>query len=249
MAPNLSRKEKIALIRTELIADAARSDRKIARALGFNHVTIGKVRQRMAEEGIVPFVTQADRVSDRGIVGDGITVRYILAPDSKAGSRVGVPDGLLLVDFIRTGFPLEKEGLNSDEVAKRLGIAETTYRQARAVILLSEHAGMNTADAALVKKAIGLLNETRRTQAAFSLVKHLVERMWGGKKMPYSERSAEKRIEAFQTAIAIISATCSNSRKLKIPLLQKADAEEAITQVTEAIGALRQLCATIRRLS
>ena len=105
LAPNMTRKEKLARIAEELKQDANRSDRRIGRELGVNHITVGKVRQKLADDGLVPFVTMTDRISDRGIgiLSKRSTAHHDKKPD-ESRTHVEEPShtrGLACLEWLR----------------------------------------------------------------------------------------------------------------------------------------------------
>lgn len=168
-------------------------------------------------------------------------------PPKLSGPVFRVPVGKTVSGMCREGIELERTGTPSDDAAKAIGIGAAHYRQARTIVRLADME-LNPADAETVRRACALMDETKRSKAAYEMVRPIVEQVWGRGRRRRDEQVAQRRVESFKTALAIIVEACTRGRDIDVPPLTQQDAESAIEQVGEASTALKAIAANIKRV-
>src|SRR5262249_23496543 len=89
------------------------------------------------------------------------------------------------------------------------------------------------------RKALDQLNTTRQPQAAHKLVREIAQRVWG--RGQRNDKNLARRLDAFNTCVGVIYASCTNSSNVEIPPLTRERADDAVHDIRRAIESLRQL--------
>lgn len=225
-----------------LAQDPSRSDRAIATEIGVSDKTVAKARRSTAESSAV-----AKRV---GKDGKARKMPISASEEPQKPNRrqeIKIPAGARLSELCRNGLELEQTGTSIVQVAKQIGISVKNYRQGRAIIQLIDRTDLNTSERMTVERACKMMDDNKHTIAAFNLVRPITDQVWGRGRVPRDDRRAQKRVESFKTALAIILQACTHGGDIDVPRLTAEDTRSALEQVNEAAAALRALTAKIRR--
>jgi len=236
--PELSWTEKFKLIEGELSRDPARSDGLIARTIGMvSKSSVYRVREVLVADNKIPDVPLTNRLSRTGA-----RAKENGASNHKNynGNRIGVPAGRTVADLCKEAIKAEEAGMSNEDAAYSIGIGIKSYREARAIILLSERTDLSPEEAELTRKALEEMNETHRTSFAYKKISGLVERMWG-KGAPRSRRAAKLRTASFSHAMTIVMDACMAAPEIHVPLLSNEERASAVKQIEEAAANLRKL--------
>ena len=169
-------------------------------------------------------------------------------PKPNAGTIFRVPDGKTVSSMCREGIELERTGTSTEDAAKAVGIGVTHYRQVRTIVRLADIEGLSAADAEIVRRACALMDESKRSKAAYEMVRPIVEQVWGRGRRRRDEQVAQRRIESFKTALTIIVEACTRGRDIDVPPLSPEDARNASEQIGEATTALKAIAANIKKV-
>ena len=133
----------------------------------------------------------------------------------------------------------EETDISAEAAASQLHIGSVSYRQARAILKLSDADGLSQQDKALLAQAIEQMNTKRQTQSAYALIEPLVVKMWGNGS--HNERTVHKRVEKFETAIVVITEACTCGETIDLPHLTEKQLKSALVQLAAALTALNVL--------
>ena len=161
------------------------------------------------------------------------------------GCRADVPDGKTISGLVSEGLELERQGVEREDVPKKIGLTKWTYSKARDLVLLSRRDDLNAKDVAIVERALQEVDETRRVQVPWQQVRPIVERVWG--KSGNRHTSDKRRSRQFDNAISFVANACDSAVDIQIPHITEARADSAVKRLTEAQDALQQLKKRIRK--
>lgn len=230
--------KKFSLIREELEKDPARSDGLISKTLGVvSKASVYRVRETLLAEGKIKDVPITQRVTVGGWLAKGNGADNFR---NKNGNRILVPPGKVVADLIKEGLAAEEAGMLAPDVSRLLGVGERSYREGRAIVLLSERKDLDEAESFMVKKSVEEMNATLRTHDPYLRLRSLVDRVWG-KRNPKSKKGAKKQQASFSHAMTIVMDACMAAPGIDVPYLSNEDRATAVRQVDEAIANLRKL--------
>ncbi len=92
-----------------------------------------------------------------------------------------------------------------------------------------------------------MMVETRRTKAAFELVRELSNKVWGSGTNLRNEKTAKKIVEDFMNAVSVITIACDRGSQLTVPQLSSNDAASVILQLKDAVQAIKELRSKLTR--
>lgn len=174
----------------------------------------------------------------------------IKKPSTKESAigHIKVPTGASLLELCRTGMKLEEQGFIREEAASKVGIGSHTYRMICTVLRLENRDNLNPHDREAVKTALDKIESTRNVKRYYNDVRPIIDKVWGTQpQRQLGEKQENRRREAFNHAIVLISDTCLHGLEIDIPLLSWADKERAADQLAAAARRLAQLRGKIRR--
>lgn len=165
------------------------------------------------------------------------------------GARVRVPDNTSLVAYVAAGMQREEEFENDIEaVARMLGIGAWTYRQVRAIVLLSRHPDLSNADSEMVHGLIDKINKTRNVQSYYLKAKPLIERIWGtSRNKKFTGKNHAKRVENYLNSIFILGMSAQKMADLERPYMSVEDTDKAIGDLSEIGTTVRKIAEALRR--
>jgi hypothetical protein len=231
--------KRVDIVRDELKADPARSDKILAGVSDLSKASVYRIRAAMEASGDIPFIPQHMRkgVNDRKIGEKNGNV-----PDYDSGPRIKVPAGVALVDIIRAGMKIEiEQGRSVNDASAVVGVGRQSYREAKAVVLLSDLDSLTHQEKETVSKAMEIMKRERRTREAYALIKDIAAQVWGKAKSGYTKKTANRVVGSFMGAITIITEACDHGRRLKVPNLSADEAMSITLQIMDAEKALKEL--------
>jgi hypothetical protein len=165
------------------------------------------------------------------------------------GNRVKIPDNVTLAAYVSAGMQREVDfGNDIPAVAKNLGIGDLTYRNVRAIILLSRHPDLSNADSELVQSLIDKINKTRNVREYYLKAKPLIEKIWGsGRNKVFSGKVSQKRVEAYLNSVFLLGVSAQRLSDMDRPYMSIEDADKAINELSEAGTIIRKVAEAIRR--
>jgi hypothetical protein len=211
-----------------IMENPEKSDRAIAAEIGVSHTSVSNARKSVGK----------DLPPEKRTGKDG--KQYKANGKKTGGARIAIPAGYAcLSDAMQYGLDLQKSGVTSENVARRLGIAITSYTVGRDIVLLSQRADLSDRDARIVQKALATLNEERRTEFCRALIEPIVARVWGAK--GHRLKSDKRRLDDFRSAISYVLTTCVTAADMTIPYLGNDDCESTTNELREAEQSLNLL--------
>lgn len=165
------------------------------------------------------------------------------------GARVRVPENVTLVAYVSAGMQREEEfDGNLEAVARMLGIGAWTYRQVRAIVLLSRHPDLSNTDSEMVHGLIDKINKTRNVQSYYLKAKPLIEKIWGASRnKKFTGKNHAKRVENYLNSIFILGMSAQKMADLERPYMSVEDTDKAIIDLSEIGTIVRKVAETLRR--
>lgn len=235
----LSWTEKFNLIEAELKRDPARSDALIAKTIGLvSKASVYRVREALEAEDRIEKVPYDRRV---GVTGKLNVTRVNNL--TAGGKRIPELLGKTVADLCREAMRLEEEGNSTKDAASLVGMSALSFRQAKAIVRLSDRDDLATEEAALVQQSLDEMNATRRTGLPHRRIAALAEKVWG--RLPKDQRTSDRRVAAFQHAMTILADACTTAVDVEIPYLSDEERLAIIKQVDEAAAAVRKVKANL----
>jgi hypothetical protein len=162
--------------------------------------------------------------------------------------QIDVPEGKTPETWVRDGLRLLEEGKTSKEISQALNTSVGTWTKARDIVRAADRADLSAREGALAQSALADFNETRQVATAHEMVAPIIERIWGSGRSRQggsgvTERVEERRIDAFEHALAVIVQMGRGADALEVPHLPKERANEAASRlhaVALSINALRR---------
>jgi hypothetical protein len=159
---------------------------------------------------------------------------------SNAGPRAKVPEGFKsLTAAVKPGIVMEREGINTTVAAKKIGIALQTYQCARDIVLLSERTDLSEQDAKTVRAARTELDKTQRPKHIQKIVRPISQKVWGRNGNRF--KTDKTRVSDFANSIIHVVYGCKGIVDREIPVLEKKQRANMISDLTAAIAALSKL--------
>lgn len=226
------------------------SDREIARQCRVHHTFVGKMRSEM--ETVTGDNTSEERTytTKHGTKAKMNTAGLKANGKGNHGAQVNLPKGMTAEELCRKGMALEESGHSGDDVARSFGVAASTYRRMRDIVLLNDRNDLRPEDAEIAARALALLNETSMTREPYEMVFPIVERIWGATRNKRRSQTEAMRLSRFESAIVHVTDTCTMfAREVDVPYLSADQAKEAAGQLKEAEKKLREVRARIEEAS
>lgn len=178
-------------------------------------------------------------------------IQTIATPPTKTpASPFNVPEGKSATEWIAEGASLEKtEGCTEAAAAKRIGLPNDQYRQARDILLLHERPELTPSDQKAAQESIRLFEKEHRLSDAYSLVQPIIEKLFGDRERGEDRATApDRRLEEFRRKLGILASTCTASREMKIPYLSEEEVHDAIDELKAASGAMRAILLQLNKM-
>lgn len=168
---------------------------------------------------------------------------------NKISALAAIATNQNITDYVRSGMALEGDGDGEIErVASTLKIGKRTYRNVRALLLLSERPELGEADRQSVLNALEKINRTRNVRKYYDELRPLIDKIWGdSRNKKYTNESSQKRVEAYLNSIFIIGMNSQRLLDQEIPYMSIADTDRAITELAEASRVIRKTAENLRR--
>lgn len=218
-------------------------------ALGDNQYTEGShVREPLNKDEIYRFRLLSHAFSDAPLKDEEWRqsqrkvlelIRERLPKEVKKGIKIGgqkmdIPEDMSVVDYVRN----ELSDTRKSEGHMRI----------RKIVELLDRNDLTEEDRSVVRSAVELLEETRRSAVPYEMIEPIANRIWGEGRHK-TNKSEQRRIEAFEKAIGIISAAAYSSPKIEIPYLSAERASEVVEELTLAIQNLSKLRSRIKEFT
>lgn len=161
---------------------------------------------------------------------------------------IAAPGGMDITNCCRQGLGLEEKGLNSREAARAIGMGQGSYQMVSSLIRLSEMDGLSPNDKTQIQEALYQINRTRNVRRYYEKVKHIAALVWG--EHPKSRKTsgaADKRLNAFQNIIEILSIACKKALERQIPYLPDQERAKALQALHVARSDIGRLMSKLRR--
>ncbi len=167
------------------------------------------------------------------------------------GSRVVLPEGKSMSQHLRDLIEqAEQNKATTAMLRETMGMDYGTYRYGRDIIRLDQMSGrLSPSEKTLVKKALGILDQTRQVRNAYKLVKAIATRVWKtGQRRDKIKFNSLKADQFFDRLIPLTEG-CGMAAELKIPVLTKEEHKRALKEIRYAITAIVELETRLKKES
>lgn len=232
------------------------SDREIARQCNVSHEFVRRARPVTVNvDSERTYTTKHGKIATMDTSAIGRTAPKQTEDDDtevtssmKIGPKINVPEGHDLVDLIRRGLAMEREGGTVPRVAKEIGLSGRAYGVGRMIILLMENKNLSPADAEIVKAALAALSIDMQLGRAQKLVEPVANKVWGEGRGGGVRSIEGRRLERFEHAFGIVMQVCLTTDEIDIPYLSADRAEKAVEQISAGRAALLLFAQRIKEI-
>ncbi len=165
------------------------------------------------------------------------------------GPKINVPQDRDLVDLCRQGIARERDGEPTEQIAEDLGLAFSSYRTSRQIVMLADMEHLSDRDRATMKRAMDALIEDLQSKRAWEIAEPVAEKVWGKNWSKHRLVDyADKRMERFAHSFDILIQTCLTTDQVDIPYLSTTQIAGAKRSIAKAKRALHVFEARIKEI-